>query len=30
LSVDDKDLPEFPKFSSLLELVGYVDRGWSP
>jgi hypothetical protein len=25
LSVDDKDLPEFPEFSSLLELVGYVD-----
>jgi hypothetical protein len=25
LSIDNKDLPEFPKFSSLLELVGYVD-----
>jgi hypothetical protein len=25
VSVDNKDLPEFPKFSSLLELVGYVD-----
>jgi hypothetical protein len=25
LSVDNKDLPEFPKFSILLELVGYVD-----
>jgi hypothetical protein len=25
LSVDNKDLPAFPKFSNLLELVGYVD-----
>jgi hypothetical protein len=25
LSVDNKDLPEFPKFSNLPELVGYVD-----
>jgi hypothetical protein len=25
LSVDNKDLPEFPKFSNLLELVAYVD-----
>jgi hypothetical protein len=25
LSVDNKDLPEFPKFSKLLNFVGYVD-----
>jgi hypothetical protein len=25
LSIDNRDFPEFPKFFSLLELVGYVD-----
>jgi hypothetical protein len=24
LSIDNKDLPEFPKFSNLMKLVGYV------
>jgi hypothetical protein len=28
-SIDNKYLPEFPKFSSLLELVGYVDVSYA-